>query len=249
MTKKTNTASSVNLRDLFLDLQSEMIASLTTNRKHILHPGTKGDSSELKWLKLFEDYLPERYKVAKAFVLDCKGNLSEQIDIVIYDRQYSPFLFNKDGAKYVPAESVYAVFEVKQDIDAPNVTYAAQKAASVRKLHRTSAAIYHAGGKYGPKKPPSILAGILCLDCSWKASFAKSVTDALKKLDKAGRLDLASTLKAGSFEATYSKTGKVKVDMSKKDNALIFFFLKLLARLQRMGTVAALDFDDYSRVL
>jgi hypothetical protein len=33
--------------------------------------------------------------------------LREQVDIVIYDRQYSPFLFNQNGAKCVAAESVY----------------------------------------------------------------------------------------------------------------------------------------------
>ena len=38
---------------------------------------------------------------------------------------------------YIPAESVYAVFEVKQDVKG-YIDYAAQKVESVRRLKRTS---------------------------------------------------------------------------------------------------------------
>ena len=30
----------------------------------------------------------------RAFVIDSRGECSDQIDIIIYDRQYSPFLYN-----------------------------------------------------------------------------------------------------------------------------------------------------------
>lgn len=82
-------------------------------------------------------------------------------------------MFNQDGAKYVPAESVYAVLEVRQEFNGANVAYAAEKAASVRKLRRTSAPIPHAGGKFDPIVPPPILAGILTLDSEWKPAFGK----------------------------------------------------------------------------
>src|SRR5215469_2344855 len=94
----------LNLRNIFLRLQQQMIATLQAEREIIQHSGTKGASTELRWLKMMQSYLPRRYCVDRAFVLDCDGSLSEQIDTVIYDRQYSPFLFNQDEAKYVPAE-------------------------------------------------------------------------------------------------------------------------------------------------
>lgn len=110
-------SDTINLHNLFLGLQDQMTSRLLTNREHITHPGTKGDASELCWLEMLKNYLPQRYRAEKAFVLDSEGKLSDQIDIVIFDRQYSPFLFNQDDALYVPAESVYATIEVKQDID------------------------------------------------------------------------------------------------------------------------------------
>ena len=106
----------IDIADLFRHLQEDMICSLTVNRQ-IPHSGAKGNATELRWLDFFSGYFPRRYNFSKGFVIDSRGNLSDEIDIIVYDRQYSPFFFNKDGILYIPAESVYAVFEVKQKID------------------------------------------------------------------------------------------------------------------------------------
>ena len=100
-----NPSKKVDLHKIFMGLQEQMIAALSTNREAIRHPTAKGTATELQWLKMLVNYLPKRYCADNAFVLDSDGNLSEQIDIVVYDRQYSPFLFNQDGTKYVPAEN------------------------------------------------------------------------------------------------------------------------------------------------
>lgn len=239
----------IDLRRVFLGLQEQMIARLSTNREVIRQPGTKGDAAELEWLGMLSDYLPERYRADKAFVLDSDGRISDQIDVVIYDRQYSPFLFNQDNAKYVPAESVYAVFEAKQDLNARHIAYAGNKAGSVRRLKRTSVPIFHAGGKHEPKEPPRILAGILVLGSEWEPSFGESFTTALQKLSPEDRLDLGCVLKYGGFDVRHSEASEFQVEVSKSESALIFFFLRLLARLQEVGTVAALDFGEYGRVL
>ncbi len=95
------------LESLHQDIQSR----LQTARQSIGHPGTKGDASEKIWLRLFQDYLPARYQAEKAHIVDSEGTFSQQIDVVIFDRQYSPFIFNFEGEKVILAESVYAVFE------------------------------------------------------------------------------------------------------------------------------------------
>ena len=107
----------IELKDLFYNLQNQMISRLSTNRKSIAHPAAKGDASELNWIQWLKDYLPKRYCVDKAFLIDCNNNLSDQIDVVIYDQQYTPFAFKQDSVIYIPAESVYAIFEVKQELN------------------------------------------------------------------------------------------------------------------------------------
>lgn len=92
----------IDIKDLFTSLQSQMKGVLATNSKFITHPGSEGDSLENAWIDLLRNYLPNRYSVDKAMVIDYQGNVSQQIDIVIYDNWYTPFIFNQNGFKYIP---------------------------------------------------------------------------------------------------------------------------------------------------
>ena len=141
-----------NLATLLAGLHEDIQQRLERVRKSFGHPGVKGDASEEVWVKLLSDYLPKRYQAATAHVVDSKGTFSDQIDVVVFDRQYSPFIFKFEGQTIIPAESVYGVFEAKQTINASLVKYAQDKIASVRRLHRTSLPIPHAGGTYPPKQ-------------------------------------------------------------------------------------------------
>src|SRR6266478_6558493 len=127
-----------SLSELLAGLHDDIENRLALARKSLAHPTTKGDASEEVWLEMLRKYLPQRYQVAKAHVVDSLGTFGEQIDVVVFDRQYSPFIFNYQGQSIIPAESVYAAFEAKQAINADEVSYAQGKVASVRRLHRTS---------------------------------------------------------------------------------------------------------------
>lgn len=242
-------ARKIDLRGVFLELQKEMIASLSATRQVVRHSGAKGSSTELQWQTMLTNYLPERYFVDNAFVLDCEGNLSEQIDVVIYDRQYSPFLFNQNFIKYVPAESVYAALEIKQEIDLGAVKYAGEKVASVRRLRRTSAPIPHAAGVHEAKDPGHIIGGLLSLSSGWNPPLGEAFVDSFSALRDEERLDIGCVLECGGFEVVHGKRSKPLVEVSHSETSLIFFFLRLLSQLQRMGTVPALDLAEYGRVL
>lgn len=241
--------NTIDLHDLFLSLQQQLVAKLVTNRRNIKHSGTKGDATELCWLEMLNSYLPQRYHAAKAFVIDSKGQVSDQIDIVIFDRQYSPFLFNQDNALYVPAESVYAVIEVKQDIDKTVIEYAGNKTASVRQLKRTSSPISHAGGEFPPKEHFEILSGIIALDCKWNPPFGESFINSIKELSQEKRIHLGCALRSGAFDVTYLDDAEPVVETCGAEESLVFFFLHLLARLQQLGTVPAMNITQYAKSL
>ena len=239
-----------SLRGLFLGLQEKMLAELSYTGRSIEHPTAKGDAGELSWLDMLKAHLPDRYRAEKAFVVDADGHLSQQIDIVIFDQHYSPFLLNHKGAFYVPAESVYAVIEVKPLLDRRYVKYAAEKAASVRRLRRTSAPICYADGVYPPKAPFDILAGIVTAKSSWKPAIGKGFESAIGKLEVLQKLDIGCALQEGAgFEITYTEEGKATIIKSRPRESLMFFFLSLLARLQQMGTVPAIDLHEYAKSL
>lgn len=254
--------SMINLKEMFAELQTEMNAALDLNRKAILHQGSKGDATENKWIEFFRTYLPKRYNIDKAMVIDHKGNVSQQIDIVVYDALYTPFIFNHDGFMYIPAESVYAVFEVKQDIK-NNIEYAGKKIESVRKLQRTSIPMICTGSTHKARPLSPILGGILSSTSSYEQ--IRTIEDSLKKLTGMQSLDLCCCADKYSFYIEYDKSfsefketetqaicslynsRKVKnINFNKyPENSIFTFFLQLVQYLKLIGTVPAIDINAY----
>jgi len=238
-----------HLKDLFLSLQAQLTANLLANRLALLHPGAKGEATESNWLAMLESHLPHRYQVNKAFIIDADGQCSDQIDVVIYDRQYTPLLYNRDGQRFIPAESVYAVFEVKQDLSRKHMEYAGVKAASVRRLRRTSTKIPHAGGEYQPRPLFEIIAGILTYDSEWNPAFGEPLLSVLRERPREERIDLGCAVAKGSFDVRYVDDDSLQIRVSEGETTLIHFFLQLLERLQSLGTVSAIDYEVYMQVL
>ena len=243
MKKKTK---QIDLKQIFLGLQKEMALKLGNARLTIGHPG---DVTENSWRGMLEKYLPKRYAVEKAFVVDSDGNISEQIDLVIFDRHFSPFLLHHDGACYIPAESVYAVFEIKQEASKHELIYAGKKAESVRMLKRTSTHIPHAGGRYAPVVPKEIVAGFLCLQNGWKDGIAGKLKSEIIRLREKKRLDLVCILEQGAISLAAGKQKRIKADVFPAEQALIQFFLGLLTKLQAIGSVPAIDIESYRKSL
>lgn len=254
--------SMIDLKEMFAGLQTEMTAALNINRIAIRHQGCKGDATEDKWIEFLRRYLPKRYDVDKAMVIDHEGNVSQQIDIVLYDVFYTPFIFNHNGFKYIPAEGVYAVFEVKQDIE-NNIDYAGKKIESVRKLKRTSIPMINSG-RVCPARPLSpILGGILTSTSSYKKH--ETIEEQLRKLSGMQSLDLCCCADKYSFYIEYDKcfaefNGTEMEDIYKHydsriitavifnkypENSIFTFFLQLVQCLKMIGTVPAIDINAY----
>lgn len=219
------------------------------------HPVTKGAVSEAGWLRMLQHYLPKRYEATSAFVIDSRGTLSEQIDIVIFDRQYSPFIFEHERKKVIPAESVYAVFEVKQSFCARHVGYAHKKVASVRRLLRTSVPIPHAGGTYPGKEPFRILGGLLASTSEWRPPLGDKLEKRLTSASDEEALDLGCCASEGIFVATFvpaaDEPGKQSrtYELRPSPRAATAFFFELLSALQQRGTVPMLDVQAYAQCL
>lgn len=254
--------SMIDLKEMFAGLQTEMNAALNINRFAIHHQGSKGDATEDKWIEFLRTYLPKRYNVDKAMVIDHEGNVSQQIDIVLYDVFYTPFIFNHDGFKYIPAEGVYAVFEVKQDIK-NNIEYAGKKIESVRKLKRTSIPMICTGCQHNARPLSPILGGILTTTSSYEQ--CETIEENLKKLSGMQSLDLCCCADKYSFYIEYDKSfAKFKGTETKEiydhynsreitvinfnrhpENSIFTFFLQLVQYLKLIGTVPAIDINAY----
>ena len=235
-----------SLSELLAGVHDDIQQRLETIRKTLSHPGTKGDASEKVWLELFQTYLPYRYQSATAHIVDSQGTFSDQIDVVVFDRQYSPFIFHYEGQTVIPAESVYAVFESKQAIDAGQVSYARDKVASVRRLHRTSLPIPYAEGTHPAKPLIRIYGGILTFESNWKPALGKSLQDALGLGEGDDHLDFGCVAAHGYFHHD-ENDHRYAIHVGGKP-ATAFLF-QLISQLQFSGTVPMIDVQAYAQWL
>jgi hypothetical protein len=243
--EKVSVTREFNLYQAFCARQQQLESDLGFGRTVLAHPGTLGDATELDWRGMLSDFLPRRYGVAKAFVIDVEGKMSQQLDVVVHDRHYSPLLFEVGGAHFIPAESVYAVFEIKQTLNKQHIEYAGEKIASVRELTRTSVGFGTATGEAEPQEPKRILGGLLALNSDWNPPFGQPLVDALGECQSDYLVDFGCVLKAGTFEAEDPGLPNQLWISDDPTTSLIFFTLRLLRRLQGMATITAIDYAAY----
>lgn len=231
---------SILLQNLHRDIEQK----LEIARQSFSHPTSKGDASQKVWLDLLQVYLPKRYEAATAFVVDSNGKFSEQIDVVIFDRQYSPFIFQYQEQTIIPAESVYAVFEAKQTLNANMIRYSQKKIESVRALSRTSLPIPHAGGLYPAKPPINIIGGVLSFESEWSPALGEPLRNVLLENQTDGRIDIGCIAAHGFF---FKNPINSNYDMIGAGKPATTFLFKLISQLQFSGTVPMIDVQAYSK--
>lgn len=210
------------------------------------HPVTKGDTLEHAWRDLLGEYLPDRYKVTSGFVISVDHQISDQIDCIVYDGMYTPTFFGEHRLAYIPAEGVYAAFEIKPRVNKRYIEYAIAKIKSVRALPRTSAPYVVHGKAKSAKKHFDIIGGLLARDISnWGRT--KKILDEYKE-SKEEALDCVFTANGGG--ADYFKRGRPNAELtifnsSAEAAGIIKGAIRLIMALQGLGTVAAMNWKDW----
>lgn len=203
------------------------------------HPVTKGEHCEGAWIDFFRSFLPNKYAVDKGFVFDYEGNVSDQIDVIIYDALYTPLIFGTDtGEKFITAESVYAVFESKPEMDKKSIEYANQKINSVTNLKRSRRGVLNAGKLCPARELTHIIGGILAVD----SIEAKNLKEHLK-INK--HIDLGCAVKKHSFLVNREENEFAVQFASDKETVLAFFYI-ILDELYKLGTVGGIDIREYA---
>lgn len=233
------------LKEAFKSVQRVLETQLNASTGTITHSGILGAVNENHWIDVFKSYLPARYAVDPGIVIDSDGKTSKQIDIVIYDRHFTPVLLSQQQHRYIPAEAVYAIIEAKPEINKDNLTDASEKAASVRALKRTSIEITHAGGTFPAKKLFPIAAGIIAAKAGWTDGLGVPFKDNWGKLTGEQFINFGCALEHGAFDTFDSDSPAVVPP----EGALVYFLFRLLRHLQTLATVPAIDWTAYANVI
>lgn len=121
---------------LFEDIAENMLQFFEGWDSHIPHDGEKGDIRERRVRDFLNDQLPSKYGVSSGHIIDKKGHVSLQEDIVIFDRINSPVLKIDPYYQVFPCESVYASIEVKSSLKSGEIKKCIEHTCQLEKLDR-----------------------------------------------------------------------------------------------------------------
>jgi hypothetical protein len=102
------------------------------------HGPTLGTAREHVLREPLEDILPERYGVTSGEVRASDGSVSGQWDVLIYNRLDTPRMYLSAGAAVLPIEGVLAAISVKSKLGKSEIEEAADAAARLRAMPRSS---------------------------------------------------------------------------------------------------------------
>jgi hypothetical protein len=78
------------------------------------HQLTAGISREKIWKSLFEQIIPKKFVIDQGiFIIDSNGEISREVDLAVFDEQYTPYIFNYGHIRFIPIEAVAVVIQCK----------------------------------------------------------------------------------------------------------------------------------------
>ena len=129
-------------------------------RNKLRHPGEFGTYREGIVRDFLQSFLPQRLAIDTGFIVNTLGEVSGQIDLVIYDPSLTPLLESKNRKRFFPIETVIAAGEVKSNVKRKEFKDGLIRLAKIKKMrsavsNETSVAVrWHriAKSEYNPDK-------------------------------------------------------------------------------------------------
>lgn len=144
------------LQKIFQGLSQKLQADFELLSSQLSHSLSTGEAREFVLKELLRQYLPAKLGVEKGIIISSADNESpsKQIDIIIYDKLNTPTLYNAENLRIFPIEGVYAVIEVKSNLNLENLNEAIANIRSVKRMTKKAfveqnGAIIHTVNLYG----------------------------------------------------------------------------------------------------
>ena len=230
----------------FRAVSRELRARYEACRVGGMHGGEKGLRIEGALRSLLAAHLPPRYGLSRGEVVSFAGEVSRQIDIVVYDAHHAPLLQETEESGIFAAESVYATIEVKRILHTPQIEAIVTNTASVKTLDRSGIVAEHGGHRilHGPRANPPIFGAVFAFDgASVKDILIPELhrqqaplprecwVDCICILDKALIYNFVPGAEQGEFSPGFIGPNSVLGYYESGEDTLLLFYLFLMAQL------------------
>jgi hypothetical protein len=194
------------LADLMENAARELSVGIEASRAAFGHNLTKGEAVEAAVRDFFRKYYPQSIGVAHGQVVDAKGAMSKQLDVILYDAARTPILYTdrENEQRLIPVEGVIAAVEVKTKLVLADLPAIAESARVLKSLDRSAyyfserSIVQTAQRAYGqewPVMPPMFF--IVAFDGPAPGRVAARLKIAHDGLPHHQRVDLACVLNQG----------------------------------------------------
>jgi len=132
--------------DYYIEMLRKCIARIEADFEFsaiIDHNASKGTFREQIVKKFLRPFLPNAYGISGGQAFDADGNISKQLDVVIYDALHSYVAPYMEDFIYFPCESVYGNIEIKSVLTKQSFMESIENIASLKALKRDSIDTYY----------------------------------------------------------------------------------------------------------
>lgn len=144
-------SKSTKFKQDYLSL-SKSLFKTTDVKNGLIHAAEFGRYRETLLREFLEAYVPGRAGFSEGFIAAQNGDISTQLDVVIYDRDATPKLEAAGGQIIFPIETCMGVGEAKSDLTFPALKEALQKLMENKRMRSRMIPIS------GPIAPPRAVA-------------------------------------------------------------------------------------------
>jgi hypothetical protein len=244
----------MNIQDAFKSIEARLKADLSEARASLSHALSKGAANEEAAKILLRSRLPRNLDISTGFLIDCDGNISKQLDIIIHDAAKTPILYELAEVRIIPVECAYAVIEVKTDLTSAALNLCIENMRSVKSMIKR--AFYDEGVivtptmAYGKEyKDWPLMYFVFAFDSAPLNSIAQRLIESHSSSDLDKRIDCIYTLQRGllanngveGISAIPSPTSKL---VSIESDALLLFYA-LISQYFNQAYMRKFRFSDY----
>lgn len=127
-----------DLSEFITILGEDLITIFDRSSKYGIHPDEVGKAKEINISKQIEMFLPNGVGVGRGFVFDSYGNISNQCDLILYEKNLIPVFVRDDNTEYsyYPCEGVIAVGEIKSTLNIDEFNSSILKLEKIKNMKR-----------------------------------------------------------------------------------------------------------------
>lgn len=125
----------MNLEKVFKSINKKMLLDFNEISSEIHHRPSKGKVREIEIINEYlKKYVPGNIGIANGEIISSDDQISNETDIVFYEKNSTPYLLKKEGYQIFPVECIYGGVEVKSFLDGTQLKDTFKKLNKLKKM-------------------------------------------------------------------------------------------------------------------